>query len=245
MLAHRWFVSRTLAAALSAPPVLRIAYQAVYAQLLADLLKFLAYFLQNALMPKPIQSLYKATLRLLLVLIHDFPEFVSDYYALFCDIVPSNSIQMRNMILSALPKRGVPVSDPLQAPPVDQLSQLEDPTGYCMNAGSRLPESMLREIDNYLATRTPVKLLSKLVTMLRRAPDDLHLLLPSSSGNIQTSPQSLMAYAAAATFAMATSKSATNSSQVAALLTTVDSKVVSQCLIFITFLSIMNLCLGI
>lgn len=112
MLAHRWFVGRMLST--SGSPKLRAAYQAMYAQLLVDLLKFLGYFLQNALMPRSIQCLYKATLRLMLVLIHDFPEFVSDYYALFCDVVPSNSIQMRNLILSALPKRGIPATDPLQ-----------------------------------------------------------------------------------------------------------------------------------
>lgn len=112
MLAHRWFVGRILSA--PGPPELRSAYQAMYAQLLVDLLKFLAYFLQNAVMVKPIQCLYKATLRLFLVLIHDFPEFVSDYYALFCDVVPSNSIQLRNLILSALPKRGMPSADPVQ-----------------------------------------------------------------------------------------------------------------------------------
>ncbi|KAA3679917.1 CCR4-NOT transcription complex subunit 1 [Paragonimus westermani] len=177
MLAHRWFVGRVLAA--PGPPPLRAAYQAMYAQLLVDLLKFLGYFLQNALMPKPIQCLYKATLRLFLVLIHDFPEFVSDYYALFCDVVPSNSIQMRNLILSALPKRGIPSTDPLQAPPVDNLASLEDPTGYCMEAGSRLPEPMRCELDAYLATRAPVKLLSELVTMLRRADDVLPPIPPT------------------------------------------------------------------
>ncbi|THD26199.1 CCR4-NOT transcription complex subunit 1 [Fasciola hepatica] len=171
MLAHRWFVDRILSA--PGPPELRAAYQAMYAQLLVDLLKFLAYFLQNAVMVKPIQCLYKATLRLFLVLIHDFPEFVSDYYALFCDVVPSNSIQLRNLILSALPKRGMPSADPVQAPPVDHLASLEDPTGYCMEAGSRLPEPMRRELDAYLASRAPVKLLSELVTMLRRADDVL------------------------------------------------------------------------
>nr|CAH8869746.1 unnamed protein product [Trichobilharzia regenti] len=176
MLAHRWFVGRILCA--PGPPKLRAAYQAMYAQLLTDLLKFLGYFLQNALMPKPIQCLYKATLRLLLVLIHDFPDFVSDYYALFCDVVPSNSIQMRNIILSALPKRGIPSADPLQAPPVDHLASLEDPTGYCMEAGSRLPEPMRCELDAYLTTRAPVKLLSELVTMLRRADDIMPPLPP-------------------------------------------------------------------
>ncbi|CAL8088009.1 unnamed protein product [Calicophoron daubneyi] len=199
MLAHRWFVGRILAA--PGPPELRAAYQAMYAQLLVDLLKFLGYFLQNALMPKPIQCLYKATLRLFLVLIHDFPEFVSDYYALFCDVVPSNSIQMRNLILSALPKRGIPSADPLQAPPVDHLASLEDPTGYCMEAGSRLPDPMRRELDAYLATRAPVKLLSELVTMLRRADDILPPLPPPQFAyhpqQQARHQQALAAYAAA------------------------------------------------
>ncbi|CAH8642924.1 unnamed protein product [Dicrocoelium dendriticum] len=199
MLAHRWFVSRILASPVS--PQLRSAYQAMYAQVLVDLLKFLGYFLQNALMPKPIQCLYKATLRLFLVLIHDFPEFVSDYYALFCDVVPSNSIQMRNLILSALPKRGIPSTDPLQAPPVDNLASLEDPTGYCMDAGSRLPEPMRSELDAYLATRAPVKLLSELVTMLRRADDILPPLPPSQFAyhpqQQARHQQALAAYAAA------------------------------------------------
>ncbi|KAF7231942.1 hypothetical protein EG68_05811 [Paragonimus skrjabini miyazakii] len=199
MLAHRWFVGRILAA--PGPPQLRAAYQAMYAQLLVDLLKFLGYFLQNALMPKPIQCLYKATLRLFLVLIHDFPEFVSDYYALFCDVVPSNSIQMRNLILSALPKRGIPSTDPLQAPPVDNLASLEDPTGYCMEAGSRLPEPMRCELDAYLATRAPVKLLSELVTMLRRADDVLPPIPPTHFAyhpqQQARHQQALAAYAAA------------------------------------------------
>lgn len=198
MLAHRSFVSRILSG--PCPTKLRSAYQALYAQLLVDLLKFLGYFLQNAMMPKPIQCLYKATLRLLLVLIHDFPEFVSDYYALFCDVVPSNSIQMRNLILSALPKRSVPTADPLQAPPVDHLASLEDPTGYCMDAGSRLPEPMRCELDAYLTSRAPVKLLSELVTMLRRADDILPPLPPQFAFHPQQHArhqQALAAYAAA------------------------------------------------
>ena len=48
---------------------------------------------------------------MLLVLLHDFPEFLCDYYYAFCDIIPPNCIQMRNLILSAYP-RNMRLPDP-------------------------------------------------------------------------------------------------------------------------------------
>lgn len=69
----------------------------MFAQLLIDLFKFLAPFLRNAEMAKPVQTLYKGTLRVLLVLLHDFPEFLCDYHYAFCDVIPSNCIQVKNL----------------------------------------------------------------------------------------------------------------------------------------------------
>jgi CCR4-NOT transcription complex subunit 1 len=65
----------------------------MYAQLLIDLFKFLAPFLRNAELAKPVTLLYKGTLRVLLVLLHDFPEFLCDYHYGFCDVIPPNCIQ--------------------------------------------------------------------------------------------------------------------------------------------------------
>ncbi|KAL7226242.1 hypothetical protein ACSBR1_021383 [Camellia fascicularis] len=45
-----------------------------------------------------IHFLYKGTLRVLFVLLHDFPEFLYDYHFSFCDVIPSSCIQMRNVI---------------------------------------------------------------------------------------------------------------------------------------------------
>jgi CCR4-NOT transcription complex subunit 1 len=65
-----------------------------YAQLLVDLFKFLSPFLRNAELDKPVQLLYKGSLRVLLVLLHDFPEFLCDYHYGFCDVIPPNCIQV-------------------------------------------------------------------------------------------------------------------------------------------------------
>ncbi len=56
-------------------------------------------------------SFIQGTLRVLLVLLHDFPEFLCDYHFSFCDVIPPNCIQMRNLILSAFP-RNMRLPDP-------------------------------------------------------------------------------------------------------------------------------------
>lgn len=71
----------------------------MYSQLLIDLFKFLAPFLRNAEMAKPVTMLYKGTLRVLLVLLHDFPEFLCDYHYAFCDVIPSNCIQVSRQVI--------------------------------------------------------------------------------------------------------------------------------------------------
>lgn len=48
---------------------------------------------------------------MLLVLLHDFPEFLCDYHYGFCDVIPPNCIQLRNLILSAFP-RNMRLPDP-------------------------------------------------------------------------------------------------------------------------------------
>jgi len=50
-------------------------------------------------------------MRVLLVLLHDFPEFLCDYHYAFCDVIPPNCIQVRNLVLSAFP-RNMRLPDP-------------------------------------------------------------------------------------------------------------------------------------
>lgn len=50
-------------------------------------------------------------LRVLLVLLHDFPEFLCEFHFELCNMVPPSCIQMRNLILSAFP-RNMTLPDP-------------------------------------------------------------------------------------------------------------------------------------
>ncbi|PIO68523.1 hypothetical protein TELCIR_09689 [Teladorsagia circumcincta] len=84
---------------------------AMYTQLLICHLKFLAPFLRNIQLPKSIAVLYKGTLRVLLVILHDFPELLCEYHYVIIDTIPPNCVQLRNLVLSAYP-RNMRLPDP-------------------------------------------------------------------------------------------------------------------------------------
>lgn len=88
LVSHRVFLGRLLVA------LPQQKGWVMYAQLLVDLFKYLAPFLRNAELAKPVTLLYKGTLRVLLVLLHDFPEFLCDFHYGFCDVIPPNCIQV-------------------------------------------------------------------------------------------------------------------------------------------------------
>ena len=74
-------------------------------------LTFMEPYLAASKLNEAVFSLYQGTLRVFLVLIHDFPEFLCDFHHSFCDVLPPTCIQLRNLILSAFP-RNVKLPDP-------------------------------------------------------------------------------------------------------------------------------------
>lgn len=72
----------------------------VLQSLLVDLFTFLEPFLRDIQLSPSIRLLYKGTLRVLLVLLHDFPEFLCSFHFSLCDVIPPTCIQLRNLILS-------------------------------------------------------------------------------------------------------------------------------------------------
>ncbi|GMH87968.1 hypothetical protein TL16_g11021, partial [Triparma laevis f. inornata] len=80
-------------------------------QLLLDLFQFLEPYLKKGELDDSIRTLYKGTLRVLLILLHDFPEFLAEYHASFTALIPNNCVQLRNIFLSAFP-RSMSLIDP-------------------------------------------------------------------------------------------------------------------------------------
>ncbi|CAH0545815.1 unnamed protein product [Brassicogethes aeneus] len=157
LVSHRVFMGRMLA---STP---QQKCWPLYAQLLIDLFKYLAPFLRNAELAKPVTLLYKGTLRVLLVLLHDFPEFLCDYHYGFCDVIPPNCIQMRNLILSAFP-RNMRLPDPFTPNlKVDMLPEIAFAPRVLTNISLLIaPAHFKKDLDSYLKARAPVTFLSEL-----------------------------------------------------------------------------------
>ncbi|KAM7476295.1 hypothetical protein LguiB_023538 [Lonicera macranthoides] len=101
-----------------------------------------------------VHFLYKGTLRVLLVLLHDFPEFLCDYHFSFCDVIPPSCIQMRNIILSAFP-RNMRLPDPSTPNlKIDLLAEISQSPRILSEVDAVLKaKQMKNDVDEYLKTR--------------------------------------------------------------------------------------------
>lgn len=96
LISHRMFMPKLLLAK-------NVECSRSFLSLLVDLLTFLEPYLRNCDLTEGIRRLFKGSLRMLLVLLHDFPEFLCDYNFSICEAIPANCVQMRNLVLSAFP----------------------------------------------------------------------------------------------------------------------------------------------
>ena len=83
-------------------------YWDVYYELLACLLKFIREFitesnLAHAEHGNKYQYFYKGVLKLIIMIIHDYPHFLSAFSLQLCLLAGEKFIQLNNMIISALP----------------------------------------------------------------------------------------------------------------------------------------------
>uniref|UniRef100_A0A2N9FJB6 CCR4-NOT transcription complex subunit 1-like n=1 Tax=Fagus sylvatica TaxID=28930 RepID=A0A2N9FJB6_FAGSY len=142
-------------------------------RLLVDLFQFMEPFLRNAELGVPVHFLYKGTLRVLLVLLHDFPEFLCDYHFTFCDVIPPSCIQMRNIILSAFP-RNMRLPDPSTPNlKIDLLAEISQSPRILSEVDAALKAKQMKaDVDEYLKTRQPGSFLTELKQKLLLPPSD-------------------------------------------------------------------------
>ncbi len=91
--------------------------------LISALMKFFKEITnEQSICKQSYKDLYKGTLRVLLVLLHDFPEFLCEFSFSFCDYIPEKFTQVRNIVLAALPKNLKP-PNPYS---VNQMDKIDD-----------------------------------------------------------------------------------------------------------------------
>ena len=144
-------------------------------------------FLKDPDLQAASKDLYRGTLRLLLVLLHDFPEFLSEYYFSLCDTIPPRCIQLRNVILSAFPPT-ITLPDPhFRTLNFDTISEMGPIPPILSDFSSGLRSGDLRSyLDQYLLNRGTPSFLPSLKDRLRRpsipetSPDSYNLSLINS-----------------------------------------------------------------
>lgn len=161
-------------------------------RLIMNLLVFIEPFVRHAhvqpLAPS-IESLYKGTVRIILVLLHDYPDFLSDFYTSFCDVLPASCVQLRNVILSAF-ARSMRLPDPLTLGlQVSQLPEVSVSPRLMPAWGSALAHNNIKDyVDEFLRATSnraavfPADLISKLLrpqSQLERDPGACKYFVPA------------------------------------------------------------------
>ncbi|KAA8914274.1 CCR4-Not complex component, Not1-domain-containing protein [Sphaerosporella brunnea] len=104
LISHRFFMPRLLSTPTGQP---------VFTKLLGIFLSWIGSLLkQQQPLQGVIKILHQGALRLLLVLHHDFPTYLAEYYFPIVDAIPTECTQLRNLVLSTLPPSLAEFPDP-------------------------------------------------------------------------------------------------------------------------------------
>lgn len=96
-----------------------------YAKIMEAMLSYVCELLKPVNVAAVAKDIYRAVLRILLVLHHDFPEFLAENHSQLCNVIPSHCAQLRNLILSAFPSSFTELPDPFTAGlKVDRLDEI-------------------------------------------------------------------------------------------------------------------------
>jgi len=130
-----------------------------------DLFLFLEPHLRKIDLTDSMRQLYKGTIRVLLVLLHDFPSFLAAYHLSFCNVIPDNCVQLRNLVLSAFP-RGLNLPDPFTPNlKIDMIPEMSKSPIVLSNVVGPINE-LRNDLDEYLKSRQSSIFLSGLLPRL-------------------------------------------------------------------------------
>ncbi|KAJ5493253.1 hypothetical protein N7539_001999 [Penicillium diatomitis] len=100
---------------------------APYCEIMQALLSYIGEQLKAAEIHYVAKDLYKGVLRILLILHHDFPEFVAENHFEFCNVIPAHCAQLRNLVLSAYPSSFQKLPDPFrEGLKVERLEEMRE-----------------------------------------------------------------------------------------------------------------------
>lgn len=100
------------------------------------------------------RDMYRGVLRVLVVLHHDFPEFLVENHFSLCNYVPARCTQLRNLIVSAIPSSFSELPDPFTAGlKVDRLEEIRKSPTIRGDIEASLRQAHIKNtIDNALGS---------------------------------------------------------------------------------------------
>lgn len=121
----------------------------LFHRLLLDLLHYMYPYLDKSRMSEGVRLLYRGTMRLFLVLLHDFAEFLCDYHLSLCIAIPPSCVQLRNLVLSAFPG-SMRLPDPFTPNlKIDRLPEIRQPPRILLDPSKELGQ-LSQQVDEYL-----------------------------------------------------------------------------------------------
>lgn len=96
-----------------------------FANLVEAAISYVSELLKQPMIAPLAKDLYRGILRILVILHHDFPEFLAENHYRLCNIIPPHCSQLRNLVLSAYPSSIPILPDPFTSGlKVDRLDEI-------------------------------------------------------------------------------------------------------------------------
>lgn len=124
----------------------------MYASILEAALSYASELLRQTTIAPLAKDIYRGVLRILMILQHDFPEFLAENHYRLCNTIPTSCSQLRNLVLSACPSSMPVLPDPFAVGlKVDRLEGIRDPPRISGDTSKPLLRRGLKEpIDRAL-----------------------------------------------------------------------------------------------
>ena len=143
----------------------------MFTKLLASMFRFMGPRLSEGAITPTIEALLRGLLRTLLVLLHDFPDYLSENHFTLCNLIPSGCVQLKNLVLSAFP-RMKRLPDPfMEGLRLENIVENRDPPVINVNIAAILDGLKIQApLEKYLQTGSPEDFPRKLVERIRTPP---------------------------------------------------------------------------
>ncbi|KAL1390585.1 CCR4-Not complex component, Not1-domain-containing protein [Phyllosticta capitalensis] len=147
LVSHRFFM----------PAMLKHADEArwnLYTELIEAMLMHAGHLMKPIEQDNNARIFFRGVLRVLLVIHHDFPEFLAENHFRLCNVIPANCTQLRNLVVSAFPSSFPELPDPFTSGfKVDRLDDVRKAPASRGDIEEPLREHGVKNVvDNLLKT---------------------------------------------------------------------------------------------